>query len=297
MKEEVDLKSEKYEKYREAGRILSITLAETVKMVDVGITHLEVVEFAEDRIRDLGGEPAFPVNISINEEASHSTPGRNEKTIFGEEMICVDIGVHVDGWIADAAKTVDFSGNPKFVEAVEKALDAALKITGPGISVGEIGGEIERKIGEYGYNSIINLSGHGVDQYDAHTDPSIPNCYVETNTEMKIGDVIAIEPFVTDGVGKVTEGGKEEIFSLVQKRPVRGKRSRELIETIEEKYKGLPFASRWIDESYGKVSLQRLKMARIIRGYPILKEQKNRLVSQAEHTVIITKNGNEITTK
>jgi methionyl aminopeptidase len=70
-----------------------------------------------------------------------------------------------------------------------------------------------------------------------------------------------------------------------------------LIETIEEKYKGLPFASRWIDESYGKVSLQRLKMARIIRGYPILKEQKNRLVSQAEHTVIITKNGNEITTK
>ena len=114
--EEVDLKSEKYEKHRAAGKILAETLSETVKRIEVGVTHLEVAEFAENRIREMGGEPAFPVNISINEEASHSTPGMGEKTKFGEEMICLDIGVHVDGWIADAAKTVDLSGNPKLVE-------------------------------------------------------------------------------------------------------------------------------------------------------------------------------------
>ena len=112
-----------------------------------------------------------------------------------------------------------------------------------------------------------------------------------------MGDVVAIEPFATEGGGKVTEGGKEEIFSLIQRRPVRGRRSRELIELIENRYKTLPFAARWIEESQGKISLQRLKMARIIRGFPVLREQKGKLVSQAEHTVIVTKDGCEIITK
>ncbi len=295
--EEVDLKSEKYEKHRAAGKILADTLSEAVKRIDVGVTHLEVAEFAEDRIWELGGEPAFPVNISINEEASHSTPGMAEKTKFGEEMICLDIGVHVDGWIADAAKTVDLSGNPKLVEASEGALEAALSLIEPGVNVGKIGEVIESKIDKMGYNSIINLSGHGVGKYDAHIGPNIPNCAIETGVELKVGDVVAIEPFATEGGGKVTEGGKEEIFSLIQRRPVRGRRSRELVGLIENKYKTLPFAARWVEESQGKISLQRLKMARIIRGYPVLREQKGKLVSQAEHTVIVTKNGCEITTK
>ena len=295
--EGVDFKSEKYEKHRAAGKILSETLSEAEGMIEVGTTHLEVAEFAENKIREMGGEPAFPVNISINEEASHSTPSINEKTKFGEDMICLDIGVHVEGWIADAAKTVDLSGNPELVEASEVALEAALDIVQAGVNVGKIGEVIESKIGDRGYNTILNLSGHGVGRYDAHVGPNIPNCAIRTGVELELGDVVAIEPFATLGGGKVTEGGKEEIFSLIQKKSVRGKKSRELIDTIENKYNTLPFAARWIGEGQGKISLQRLKMARIIRGYPILREQKGKLVSQAEHTVIVMEDGCEIITR
>ncbi|MCH2453548.1 MAG: M24 family metallopeptidase, partial [Halobacteriales archaeon] len=181
--------------------------------------------------------------------------------------------------------------------AAYESLKAALYFIYKGVNVGKIGEVIESKIDRMGYNSIINLSGHGVGEYDAHIGPNIPNCAIETGVELEIGDVVAIEPFATEGGGKVTEGGKEEIFSLIQRRSIRGRRSRELVALIEDRYKTLPFAARWVEESQGKIVLQRLKMARIIRGYPVLREQKNKLVSQAEHTVIVTKNGCEIITE
>ena len=63
---EVDLESEQYEKHREAGAILAQVREETAERVEVGASHLEVAEWAEERIRELGGQPAFPVNISVD---------------------------------------------------------------------------------------------------------------------------------------------------------------------------------------------------------------------------------------
>ena len=136
---DVDLESEQYEKHREAGEILSQVRAETVERVEVGESHLEVAEFAEDRIHELGGQPAFPVNVSIDEEAAHATPSIGDESTFGEEMINIDIGVAVDGWLADSAVTIDLSGNPELAEAPAEALDAALDMIEPGVQTGEIG--------------------------------------------------------------------------------------------------------------------------------------------------------------
>ncbi|QLD86923.1 type II methionyl aminopeptidase [Natronomonas halophila] len=293
----VDLSDEKFEKHREAGEILAQVREEAAERVEVGVSHLEIAEFAEDRIRELGGEPAFPVNISIDEEAAHATPEPGDDTTFGEEMVNLDIGVHVDGWLADTAVTVDLSGHTELAEAPAEALDAALDIVEPGVHTGEIGAEIEDVIDGYGYNPVVNLSGHGLGHWEQHTDPNIPNRGVKQGVELEVGDVVAIEPFATDGGGKVNEGADEEIFALEREASVRNRAARDALEQIVDEFKTLPFARRWLETQRAEMALRRLKQQNVVHGYPVLKEQDGYLVSQKEHTIIVTEDGCEVTTR
>jgi len=292
-----DLSEEAVEKHREAGEILTTVLNEARESVEPGVTHLEVAESAEERIVELGGEPAFPVNISIDHEASHATPEADDETVFGEDdMVCLDIGVHVDGYIADSAVTVDFSGSDELVEAAEQALDAALSEVEAGAEVGVVGQAIEDVIDGYGFSPVLNLSGHGLGHYDAHTEPSIPNRGVDRSVELAAGQVVAIEPFATDGSGKVGEGSHEQIFELQEERSVRDRTARQAMDQITSEFDGLPFAQRWLDSSRPSMALRRLKSDGAITGYPVLQEDEGRLVSQAEHTLIVTEDGYELMT-
>jgi methionyl aminopeptidase len=294
---DVDLTTEQYEKHREAGDILAKVRAEAVDRVEVGASHLAVAEWVEERIRELGGEPAFPVNISIDEEAAHATPGADDDATFGEEMVNVDIGVHVDGWLADSAITVDLSGNPELVEASAEALDAALDVIEAGVSTSDIGAVVEDVIEGYGYNPVVNLTGHGLGHWEQHTEPNIPNRAVTQGVELEAGDVVAIEPFATDGGGKVSEGSEEEIFALEREASVRDRGARQALEQITDQFRTLPFATRWLDVSRPSMALRRLKRQDIVHGYPVLKEDEGNLVSQKEHTVIVTEDGCEVTTR
>ncbi|HKL27778.1 MAG TPA: type II methionyl aminopeptidase [Natrialbaceae archaeon] len=297
MSEDVDLDAEQYEKHREAGEILAQVRDEAADMVDVGVSHLEVAEFAEDRIRELGGKPAFPVNISIDEEAAHATPSVDDDSTFGEEMINLDIGVHVDGWLADTAVTVDLSGHDDLAEAPAEALEAAIDVVEPGVQTGEIGAAIEEVIDDYGYNPVVNLTGHGLGHWDQHTTPNIPNRAVSQGATLEVGDVVAIEPFATDGTGKVSEGAEEEIFALEREGNVRNRQARQALDQITEEFRTLPFATRWIESGRAEMALRRLKAQDIIHGYPVLKEDDGKLVSQKEHTLIVTPDGCEVTTQ
>ncbi|MBV0900485.1 type II methionyl aminopeptidase [Haloarcula salina] len=294
---DVDLDGEQYEKCREAGEILAQVREEAADRVEVGVSHLEVAEWAEDEIRELGGEPAFPVNISIDEEAAHATPERDDEATFGEEMINLDIGVHVDGWLADTAVTVDLSGQDELAEAPAEALEAALDVAGPGVDVGRIGAAVEEVIEGYGYNPVVNLTGHGLGHWEQHTAPNIPNREVAQGATLNVGDVVAIEPFATDGRGKVQEGSSEEIFALEREGSVRNRQARQVLEQITEEYRTLPFAARWLDSPRAEMALRRLKQQDIVHGYPVLKERDGAYVSQKEHTVIITEDGCEVTTR
>mgnify|MGYP000341303748 FL=1 len=294
---DVDFEAEQYENCREAGEILAKVRDEAAERVEVGASHLEVAEWAEEKIRELGGEPAFPVNISIDEEAAHATPERDDDSTFGEEMVNLDIGVHVDGWLADTAVTVDLSGQDELAEASAEALDAALDVAGPGVDVGRIGAAVEDVIEGYGYNPVVNLTGHGLGHWEQHTPPNIPNREVAQGATLDVGDVVAIEPFATDGRGKVQEGADEEIFALEREGSVRNRQARQVLEQITEEYRTLPFAARWLDSPRAEMALRRLKQQDIVHGYPVLKEQDDAYVSQKEHTVIITEDGCEVTTR
>lgn len=283
------------EKYRKAGRILSEVRGETIGKVTEGESLLMVANFAENLIREKGGEPAFPVNISRNDEAAHSTPSLNDKSVFGKDIVKLDMGVHIDGYIADTAVTVDLSGNPKLVLAAESALEEAIQIIRPGVNTSDIGGAIEDAITSFGYKPIINLTGHGLAQYIQHAPPAIPNKRMPGGVILEEGDIIAIEPFATDGAGKIYDAGNAEIFHIVSERPVRHPAARKLLQEIE-KYRTLPFAKRWLGERVDFAMLA-LAKADIIRPYPILKEVRKGLISQAEHTVIVTADGCEVITR
>ncbi len=283
------------EKYRRAGTILSEVRTQAVKKVIIGASLLSVAEFTENLIREKGGEPAFPVNISRNDEAAHSTPSFNDKAIFGKDMVKLDIGVHIDGYIADTAVTVDLSGNPKLVEAAEAALDNAIKFIHAGVNTSDIGGVIDDAISSFGFKPIINLTGHGLEQYIQHAPPAIPNKRMPHSVVLEEGDIIAIEPFATNGAGKIHNAGNAEIYHLVSERPVRHPSARALLQEIG-KYKTLPFAKRWLGERVDFALLQLVK-AGVIEPYPILKEIQGGLISQAEHTIIVTGDGCEVITK
>jgi len=294
---DVDFDSEQYENCREAGEILAEVRDEAAERVEVGGSHLEIAEWAEARIRELGGEPAFPVNISIDEEAAHATPESGDDSTFGEEMVNLDIGVHVDGWLADTAVTVDLSGQDELANASAEALDAALEVAGPGVDVGEIGAAVEEVIEGYGFNPVVNLTGHGLGHWEQHTAPNIPNREIAQGATLEPGMVVAIEPFATDGGGKVQEGADEEIFALEREGSVRDRNARQVLEQITEEFKTLPFAARWLDSNRAKMALRRLKQQDIVHGYPVLKEKDGKFVSQKEHTVIVTDDGVEVTTR
>ena len=283
------------EKYRRAGRILSEVRKLTAEKVTEGASLLMVAEFAENLIREKGGEPAFPVNISRNDEAAHSTPCLNDKSVFGKDIVKLDIGVHIDGYIADTAITVDLSGNPELVKAAESALSEAIGIVKAGVNTSDIGGVIEDTITSFGYKPIINLTGHGLAQYIQHAPPAIPNKRMPGGVILQEGDIIAIEPFATNGAGKIHDAGSAEIFHIVSEKPVRHPSARKLLQDIE-KYKTLPFAKRWLGERVDFAMLA-LSRANIIRPYPILKEIQGGLISQAEHTIIVTADGCEVITR
>lgn len=289
--------AEVLDKYRTAGKILAEVCREAKPKVGVDVPLIEVAEFVEGSIRAKGGQPAFPCNISLDRIAAHYTPGPKGESTFGESMAKLDIGVHVGGYIADAAVTVDLSGHPELVEASQAALDAAIELVTPGVNTAEIGAAIEKAITGYGYKPVANLTGHGLKRYLAHEEPAVPNRRIAKGYVLKEDDVIAIEPFATDGSGRISEGPINEIFGLTSRKPVRIQQARGLLKEIDDKYKTLPFARRWLEGERIDFALSQLLRVGAIHRYPILWEVEGALVSQAEHTVMVTGDGCEVTTK
>ena len=164
--------------YIKAGEIASRVRGNARKKDYTGKNLYEICEQMEREIILNGGAPAFPVNVSLNEIAAHYTAEPNDQTVVANsDVLKIDIGVHINGFIADTAVTV--SHNTKYLEmaaAAETALNEAIKIAKPNTKSSELGGVIEKTISRQGYKPIQNLSGHSLEQFTIHAGKSIPNC-------------------------------------------------------------------------------------------------------------------------
>ena len=289
------------EKILQAGKIASEAREYARGFIKKGILLIEIANKIEDKIVALGGKPAFPTCLSINEFAAHYIPNHDDETL-ANGLLKIDMGAHVDGWIADTAFSIDLENtdeNKKIIKASEEALDSAIKTIKEGIQLREIGMAVQKTIESYGLNPIVNLFGHGVDRYDLHARVSIPNFDNKKITEITNG-LYAIEPFATTGNGRVRDGRPSGTYRLISDKNIRSPIAREVLEFIIEEYNTLPFCSRWLVKKFGTKALIGLKQLEVngnLQGYAVLIESSNGKVAQTEHTILVESTGIMVTTK
>jgi len=291
------MKDEIFDKYREAGLIAAKILRDGAKEIRIGTPYLDIVESIESRVSVEGAALAFPLNLSLNEDAAHDTASPGDTRIFARgDVAKLDLGVQVDGYIADTATTIDLGVNSLLVEASRQALEDAITIIRPGITAGDLGRVVQSAIESRGYRPISNLTGHGLDRYILHRSPTIPNIGINGGMVLEEGMVFAIEPFATTGSGHVMEKTRREIYSQISQKPVRIPAGRVILEKIRDRH-GLPFSRRWLNEKRMDLALSTLIRSQVLHVYPVLSDIPGSVVSQAEHTIIVTADGCIVTTR
>jgi methionyl aminopeptidase len=288
-------------KYKKAGKIAAGVMEEGLKMIKPGAKLLDVANAIEDLIGEKGVKPAFPVNISVNAVAAHYSPDAWDESTFKDgDLVKLDIGVHLDGYIADIAKSRGLGGSSKLIKASKEALQSAIEVIKPGVMTNEVGAVVETTITDHGFKPVSNLTGHMLIRWNLHGGIVIPNVNIRHGDLIEEGQVFAIEPFATDGFGRVVDEGNAIIFRYLADRPLRMKEARDILKYVKANFGTLPFAERWIAHLMPRLklnqALRQLISARALYAYHILREKDHGAVSQAEHTVIVTKNGCEITT-
>ncbi|MEM1944233.1 MAG: type II methionyl aminopeptidase [Nitrososphaerota archaeon] len=287
----------------EAGRIARVVRNSVPGLVRPHMPMIELAEKIESMILDRGGRPAFPCNISVDSVAAHYTPPPGDRTLIPRgSVVKIDIGVVVNGYIADTAVTVsDSQLGDTLRYAAEEALKAAIKSVKAGVKVSTVGGAIQSVITRLGFKPIRNLTGHEIKRYNLHAGVSIPNVATDGGARLVEGHVYAIEPFVTlgDAAGEVYEAGEPTIFRVEKTGLGRLTEAEQaVVEELGDRFHGLPYTLRWLrdlGDSFLTVHGRLVKTGRV-RGYPILAERSGRPVAQAEHTIVVKGDGCEVVT-
>jgi len=295
----MSLPEEALQSYRRAGRIAAEVREKVKGLVFEGMPVIDLCERVETLIREEGGSPAFPCNVSINEVAAHYTsPPRDEMRVPRGSIVKVDIGVHVDGYVADTAVTLCF--NPELenlVDCAEEALHRAIKILRPGLFVSDFGSVIQRTIRDRGFKPISNLTGHQIGRYLIHTGKPLPNVSHFSEAKISLGEVYGVEPFVTltEAVGTVEDEPQAFIFRLLKPKGLKNPYAKQLLDFVRKNFHTLPFTERWLKgalpQGHYKAAFSELLASKSLMAYPILAEASRKPVAQAEHTVLIVKEG------
>jgi len=279
------------EKILQAGKIASDIKKWIRPQIKKGVSLLEIAEKIEGKIIELGGVPAFPTNLSIDNIAAHYTPSYDDETL-AHGLLKIDFGVCVDGWTSDTAFSLDLEDseeNKKLIESSEKALENVIKIIRENTSTREIGERVQETIESFGFSPVINLSGHEMKRYELHAGLTIPNIN-NGNEEILEKGLYAIEPFATNGSGRVHDGKDSGIYIVINEKNVRNSEARKIFNFIIEEYKTLPFCSRWLVKKFGTKALFALRQLEVngnLHQFAQLVEISGSKVSQAENTILI----------
>jgi methionyl aminopeptidase len=292
------------EKFREAGKIAAEVREIIRKTVYEEMRIIDVCEKTEELIRKLGGKPAFPCNVSINEIAAHYTSPPDDREIIPKNSVVkVDIGTHVDGYVADTAVTISFSPeHHAMVAAAEDALKVATETIRAGMFTSKLGSAVQKTIESHGFKPVSNLTGHQVGRFTVHAGRSLPNVVHISTTRIHEGEVYAVEPFVTlrEASGRVGNGREITIFKLKKHKSMRTPEAKQLLQYMETEFHTLPFAERWLQKGPLKTGYKEafteIRHLNCLTEYPIFVEVSGKPVAQAEHTLRVTANGCEVIT-
>ncbi len=298
--EEVEEKEETpLEMYQKAGKVAHEILQTLKNMAKPGLKALELTEKAEQMIEEAKMEPAFPLNISINNIAAHyACPWEDALTFKEEDVIKIDIGVQYKGYIADTALTVAFDDvHNDLIKASREATETALKVIRVGNYTGKLGDLIENIIEGYGFKTVKDLSGHMLMRYLVHGPKRIPNVSGRKGDLILEDEAYAIETFATTGAGESKpDRNKLYIIRLAEGRfPLRTQAAKEVRKILDRKYHRMPVSVRWLYKELGpakaKMGIRELINVGALYQYHVLSDIQGSFVSQHEHSVYMTKEG------
>jgi len=280
------------ERWREAARIAANARELGIRLSVPGARLKDIADAVEGYIRSEGAAPAFPANLSRNDEAAHFTPAPDDTTALVEgDLLKVDVGAHIDGAIADTADTVEVGGTHRFdhlVRAAREGRAAGIARVRAGARVDDISTAIAEAIRARGVKPIVDLTGHSIERYLLHAGKSIPNVPSASPALLEEGEVIAIEPFATNGMGSIGNG---PFGNILRFRRDPGN-SDPALAALFARFRTLPFTPRWLASPEEADALRRAR--RFLQTYPVFVERGHGHVAQAEHTVLVGPSGPEV---
>ena len=273
------------DRWRQAGAVAARARELGLRLTVPGARRKDVADAVESYIREQGAAPAFPVNLSRNQEAAHYTPSLGDEAVFvAGDLVKVDVGAHLDGAIADTADTVEVGGTHRYenlVRAAHDGLKEGIARVRPGVPVDDVSRSIAAAIQARGLKPVENLTGHSIERYLLHAGKAIPNVPSATGAVLEEGEVIAIEPFATNGVGRIGNGPFGNIARF--RRDPGG--ADPVLARLYGRFRTLPFAVRWATTPEEQAALGRAR--RNLQTYPVFVEEAGGWVAQAEHTILV----------
>ncbi|KAI0206109.1 peptidase M24, structural domain-containing protein [Astrocystis sublimbata] len=288
-----------------------------------GQTLTDIANGIEDSVRRLVGHDGlaegdaikagmgFPTGLNLDHIAAHFSPNAGNKTVLQQNNVMkVDIGVHVNGRIVDSAFTMAFEPQyDNLLAAVKDATNTGVKEAGIDVRLGELGELIQEAMESYEceingttypVKSIRNLSGHTIHQYSIHGTKSVPIVKSADATKMEEGDVFAIETFGSTGNGYVHDQGEVSHYALRSDAPkvdLRLNSAKTLLTVIKKNFNTLPFCRRYLDrlgQDKYLLGLSNLVQSGIVEDYPPLVDKKGSYSAQFEHTILLRPNVKEV---
>ncbi|EIJ87691.1 methionyl aminopeptidase [Nematocida parisii] len=281
-----------------------------------GMTLLEMAEIVENGTKTVLGQGynkgiGFPTGLSLNSCAAHDSPNPKSHPVVlaANDILKVDFGTHVNGYIIDSAFTVCF--NPDYdnlLLAARESVYECLKLAGPDAPIKDIADKAEEVIRSYELTidgrsvpirPVTNLNGHSINQYKIHGGKYVPIIKNSGNkSRMLPGEFFAIETFATTGNGYVNEKGDCSHY-MISNPNVHSKLEggKTLMKYIQNTFSTLPFCKRYIDPTEIKSADTYINYLTKIGGiddYPPLYDSPGSLVSQFEHTLYVNESGIEV---
>ncbi|KXH54203.1 methionine aminopeptidase [Colletotrichum salicis] len=312
-----------YRKAAEVHRQVRQWVQETVKPGKQ--TLLEIATGIEDGVRSLLGNQGsvagdalkagmgFPTGLCLNHEVAHYTPNPGQKDVVlkYEDVMKVDFGVHVNGWIVDSAFTMSFDPVwDSLLAGVRDATESGIKIAGIDVRICDVSAAIQETMESYEVevggkiypvNPVRNICAHDIARYQIHAGKSIPFIKNNDQTKMEEGEIFAIETFGTTGRGKLYDDVGIYGYKLDYDAPAQVKlpfaSANRLYKTIKEQFGSIVFCRRYLDrlglDRY-LAGLKSLESHGILESYAPLADIKGSQSAQFEHTILLRENNKEI---
>ncbi|RLV96589.1 Methionine aminopeptidase 2 [Spathaspora sp. JA1] len=313
----------KWQDFRKGAEIHRRVRHKAQSSIKPGMTMIEIADLIENSVRAYSGNVhtkeagiGFPTGLSLNHVAAHYTPNTGDKTVLHQDDIMkVDIGVHVNGHICDSAFTMTFEQTGKYnplLQAVKEATNTGVKESGIDVRLNDIGAavqevmesyEVEENGKFYPVKCIRNLNGHNIGDYVIHSGKTVPIVANGDMTKMEEGETFAIETFGSTGNGYVlTEGECSHYAYNKEAESIRApsERAKVLLDNIKSNFGTLPWCRRYLEragEDKYLFALNQLVRAGIVEDYAPLVDKKGSYTAQFEHTILLHPHKKEVVTR